>query len=71
MASLLDPHALTPLSYPQVLPTLRTGKFVPGLGVDRAGRPVCYYRVAKHDPRKFTPQVSGNLQPDPRTGSDD
>ena len=42
-----------PISRAEVMPTLKTGKFV-FAGYDKVGRAVCYYRVKLHDPKKFT-----------------
>jgi len=42
-----------PISRSEVMPTLKTGKFV-FAGYDKVGRAVCYYRVKLHDPKKFT-----------------
>ena len=41
------------ISCAEVMPTLKTGKFV-FAGYDKVGRAICYYRVKLHDPKKFT-----------------
>jgi hypothetical protein len=42
-----------PILRAEVMPTLKTGKFV-FAGYDKVGRAICYYRVKLHDPKKFT-----------------
>ena len=44
-----------PIPRSEVLPSMRTGKFV-FHGHDRVGRPVVYYRVKLHQPKNFTPE---------------
>ena len=46
-------EANLPISRAEVMPTLKTGKFV-FAGYDKVGRAICYYRVKLHDPKNFT-----------------
>jgi len=46
-----------PIPRAEVLPTLKTGKFV-FAGYDKVGRAICYYRVKFHNPRQFAPLQS-------------
>lgn len=54
-------QATFPIPRADVLPTIRTGKLL-FLGFDRVGRPVCYYRTSKHDPKAFTPEETGAFE---------